>query len=146
MVIIHRRLVWRCTNCLSGAGFFVVSDCRLRLLLANMDGLKKNRDFITVCRFGKSFADRYLVMYAMKNEQDSTRIGISVSKKVGNSVVRHRVKRLIKESCRLHYGQFIPGYDLVIIARKAIKGKSYIETEGAVLHLANMHRLVRTGE
>ena len=69
------------------------------------------------------------------------RIGISVSKKVGNSVVRHRVKRLIKESCRLHEVQFKQGYDLVIIARKSAAGRSYDEIESAVLHLTGLHHI-----
>ena len=109
-----------------------------------MNGLKKNSDFSSVYHSGKSYANKYLIMYVMKNESDSVRIGISVSKKVGNSVVRHRVKRLIKESCRLHDGQFRPGYDLVIIARKTAVGKSFEEIESAVLHLAGMHH-IRTG-
>ena len=53
--------------------------------------IKKNRDFQTVYREGRSCANRYLIMYVKKAEADDIRIGISVSKKVGNSVVRHRM-------------------------------------------------------
>ena len=60
------------------------------------ESLKKNRDFQQVYKKGTSFANRYLVMYVMDNGLEINRVGISVSKKVGNSVVRHRVKRLIK--------------------------------------------------
>ena len=67
-----------------------------------MESLKKNDDFRLVYRSGKSCANRYLVMYAKPNDLGTSRIGISVSKKVGNSVVRHRIKRLVKESYRLH--------------------------------------------
>lgn len=107
----------------------------------SMFGLKKNSDFAAVYHSGKSYANKYLIMYAMKNGTDSVRIGISVSKKVGNSVVRHRVKRLIKESCRLHEVQFKQGYDLVIIARKSAAGRSYDEIESAVLHLTGLHHI-----
>lgn len=107
----------------------------------SMFGLKKNSDFVAVYHSGKSYANKYLIMYAMKNEMDSVRIGISVSKKVGNSVVRHRVKRLIRESCRLHDAQLKQGYDLVIIARKAAAGRGYDEIESAVLHLMNLHHI-----
>ena len=66
------------------------------------DSLKKNDDFRNVYKKGKSFANRYLVMYVLENHTDKNRLGISVSKKVGNSVVRHRVTRLVRESYRLH--------------------------------------------
>ena len=62
------------------------------------ESLKKNSDFQKIYREGKSYANRFLVMYAMENGRGCSRIGISVSKKVGGSVIRHRVKRLIKEA------------------------------------------------
>ena len=69
--------------------------------MKHTESLKKNRDFQNVYKKGTSFANRYLVMYVMDNGLEMNRVGISVSKKVGNSVVRHRVKRLIKEAYRL---------------------------------------------
>ena len=74
------------------------------------ESLKNNRDFQVVYKNGKSFANKYLVMYVLENGTGCNRLGISVSKKVGNSVVRHRVKRLIKESYRLHEGIFNSGF------------------------------------
>ena len=53
--------------------------------------------------------NKYLVMYVMDNQSEKNRLGISVSKKVGNSVVRHRLKRLIRESYRLHEQEFQTG-------------------------------------
>ena len=64
------------------------------------ESLKKNRDFQNVYKKGKSYANRYLVMYVLENDTDRNRLGISVSKKVGNSVIRHHVTRLIRESYR----------------------------------------------
>ena len=68
------------------------------------DSLKKNNEFQRVYRKGTSQANRYLVMYVLENHDRhmENRLGISVSKKVGNSVVRHRVTRLIRESYRLN--------------------------------------------
>ena len=60
------------------------------------ESLKKNRDFQLVYKMGTSYVNKYLVMYVRKNQLDRNRIGISVSKKVGNSVVRHRLCRLVK--------------------------------------------------
>lgn len=108
-----------------------------------MESIKNNRDFLKIYRTGKSCANRYLVMYlASAQERCTGRIGISVSKKVGNSVVRHRIKRLIKESYRLNESRFLKGYDLVIVARKDAKGKGYSEIESALLHLARLHKIL----
>ena len=75
-------------------------------------------------------------MYVLKNETEENRLGISVSKKVGNSVVRHRITRLIRESYRLNIDKFGKGYDLVVIARTTAKDRTYKEIESALLHLA----------
>ena len=104
--------------------------------------LKKNEDFQKVYSSGKSFANKYLVMYVKDNDSDRNRIGISVSKKVGNSVVRHRLKRLILESYRLHEDMFNSGLDMVIIARGTAKDKRYHEIESAVLHLGKLHGII----
>lgn len=106
------------------------------------ESLKKNRDFQKVYRHGTSYANRYLVMYVLENNSDKNRFGISVSKKVGNSVVRHRTTRLIRESYRLNEKLFQKGYDFVVIARASAKDKSYKEIESALLHLGSQHHLV----
>ena len=108
-----------------------------------MKSLKKNCDFQKVYTEGKSYANRYLVMYLLKNKSEKNRVGISVSKKVGNSVVRHRVKRLIRESYRLNNGNYTQGYDIIIIARTTVKGKSYQEVESALNHLTKLHHIRR---
>ena len=104
--------------------------------------IKKNSDFQVVYRTGKSYANKVLVMYVIRRDEQETRIGISVSKKVGNSVVRHRVTRLIRESIRLNVEKFENGYDIVIIARNTAKGRKCQEIESAVLHLGKLHNIV----
>ena len=116
------------------AGFF------LKLREKNKDmkfseSLKKNRDFQMVYYQGKSQANKYLIMYALQNAGTRNRLGISVSKKVGNSVVRHHLTRLVRESYRLNEEQFKKGYDLVVIVRPSAKEKGYHEIESALLHL-----------
>lgn len=101
-----------------------------------MESLKKNTDFRKCYAEGRSFANRHLVIYVCGNELGKNRIGISVSKKVGNSVVRHRTTRLIREVCRLHGHRFRTGNDIVFIARVRAKGIKYSEMEGSLLHLA----------
>ncbi len=107
------------------------------------ESLKKNSDFQKIYRERKSYANRYFVMYIIENGTERNRIGISVSKKVGNSVTRHRVKRLVKEAYRLHEDVFNSGLDIVVIARMSAKGISYQETESALLHLGSLHHILR---
>ena len=105
--------------------------------------LKKNLEFQHVYKNGKSKANRLLVMYVVENNTDRNRLGISVSKKVGNSVVRHRITRLIRESYRLHENIFNSGLDIVVIARNSASEISYEETESALLHLAKLHHIIK---
>ena len=106
------------------------------------NSIKKNEDFQKVYHSGKSYANKYLVMYVKKNESETGRLGISVSKKVGNSVVRHRIARLIRESYRLNVSKFHSGWDIVVVARQGAKGRNYFEINSAMLHLAKLHRIL----
>ena len=106
------------------------------------ESLKKNRDFQNVYKKGKSYANRYLVMYVLENDTDRNRLGISVSKKVGNSVIRHHVTRLIRESYRLQEDMFNSGLDIVVIARSTARDISYHETESALLHLGGLNKVI----
>ncbi len=106
------------------------------------ESLKKNHQFQFVYKNGKSYANRYLVMYVKENGLGINRIGISVSKKVGNSVVRHRVTRLIRESYRLHENIFNSGLDMVIVARPGAAAVGYEEVESALLHLSKLHQIL----
>ena len=106
------------------------------------ESLKKNQDFQKVYRNGTSKGNRYLVMYVLKNQYMKNRLGISVSKKVGNSVVRHRLTRLIRESYRLNETDFDSNLDIVVVARAAAKGKSFHEIESAFMHLAKKHYII----
>ena len=96
-----------------------------------------NRQFQAVYKGGRSFSNKYLVMYIFENNKEYNRLGISVSKKVGNSVVRHRLARLIRESYRHRQSEFNSGLDIVVIARvNANTVKKCIEIESAMMHLA----------
>ena len=106
------------------------------------EGLKNTNQFKIVYNNGKSYANRELVMYLRKNDSDTNRLGISVSKKVGNSVVRHRVTRLIRESYRLNEEKLLQGYDIVVVARANAKDKNYFDICRAFLHLAKLHRII----
>ena len=106
------------------------------------ESLKKNKDFQNVYKHGISYANKYLVMYVLDNKTSQNRLWISVSKKVGNSIVRHRLTRLIRESYRLQEDRFKCGFDIVVIARIGAKGKSYKEIDSAMLHLGHLHEII----
>ena len=101
--------------------------------------VKKNEEFKKVYQNGKSYANKYLVMYILKNDRETNRLGVSVSKKVGNSVIRHRITRLIRESYRLQENIFNSGLDIVVIARNNAADFTYPEAESALLHLWKLH-------
>ena len=110
------------------------------------ESLKKNWDFQLVYKNGTSYANRYLVMYVLKNQLNRNRIGISVSKKVGNSVVRHHLTRLIRESYRLNEEKFACGYDMIVIVRVSGKEQGFRSLESALLHLGKLHKILRSEE
>ena len=100
------------------------------------ESLKKTRDFSVVYQRGKSVANRTLVLYVLrKKDSDRNRVGISVSKKVGNSVVRHRLTRLVRASYRLHESEFDRGIDLIILVRPGAKESDFFTVERALLAL-----------
>ena len=106
------------------------------------ESLKKNYQFQTVYKTGKSYANKLFIMYVIENSTEKNRIGISVSKKVGNSIVRHRVARLVRESYRLHEKVFNSGLDIVIVARANAATATYWDVESAILHLGKLHKII----
>ena len=107
------------------------------------ESLKKNRDFQLLYKEGKSRANRYLVLYVKENGLEKNRLGVSVSKKVGNSIVRHRITRLIRESYRLHEDMFNSGLDMVVIARVSAKDRGMREIESALLHFGKLQGVLK---
>ena len=105
--------------------------------------IRKNIEFLNVYRHGKSYANKYLVMYVLSNKIDENRFGTTVSKKVGNSVVRHRITRLIRECIRLQESNILTEYDIVIVARKAAKDKKYQDIESAFLNLCKRQNILK---
>ncbi|MDD6771349.1 MAG: ribonuclease P protein component [Inconstantimicrobium porci] len=114
------------------------------------DKLRKNAQFRTVYRRGKSLSNDKLVLYVFKNRRNRdekgnlyNKVGFSISKKVGKSVVRSRVKRLMRESFRLNYEKIEEGYDFVFIARMSINDKSFFEVEKSMMNLFKKAGLIK---
>ena len=112
----------------------------------NTESLRKTADFHVVYKEGKSIADKNIVVYVRKNGLKINRLGISCSKKVGNSVVRHRFNRLIREVYRLHENIFNSGLDIVVVARTRAKEAGYFDIEKSFLTLAGKSHLKKNDE
>ena len=98
--------------------------------------LKLNHIFRRLYRSGKNAANRYLVLYCRGNGSKGNRIGITVNAKLAHAVHRNRVRRQLREIYRLHEASFVPGYDLVVVARSRAIGADYAVLEHAYLSLA----------
>ncbi len=80
--------------------------------------LRKRREFLKLSRTGRKIHSAHFVIVRGKSDCGETRMGITVSGKVGNSVVRNRIKRLLREFFRRHRGQLGASLDFLVIARK----------------------------
>ena len=82
--------------------------------------LKQKRDFQIVYQNGRSLANRYLVLYVFPRKTDKgTKVGFAAGKKLGNAVIRNRLKRMLRESYRLEQSKINPDYWLLLVARKS---------------------------
>ncbi|NLM73474.1 MAG: ribonuclease P protein component [Clostridiaceae bacterium] len=87
--------------------------------------LKKNKEFHRVYSKGKYSASAFLVVYALPNHLGTVRTGITTSKKIGNAVLRNRMRRLIRENIRMIKDQIKSGQDIVVVARKSDPAASF---------------------
>ncbi len=120
----------------------LLSEMREDLNMVFSESLKKNSDFRRVYQNGRSRANKYLVMYVMKNGTERNRLGISVSKKVGNSVVRHHLTRLIREAYRLSEHRYKKGLDIVVVVRVSAKEIDYHTMYDSLLHAAGIQGIL----
>ena len=97
----------------------------------------KSKDFKAVYAKGRSVADSSLVIYKLDTELNEKRFGYSVSKRVGNSVVRHRITRRLREICRTRLSDCQDSFDMVIIARNKAAVMSYKQLSASVFSLLN---------
>ena len=104
-------------------------------MLSPKHRLRKPADFRRVRERGRCWSNRQLVLCRCKNDLEWTRIGFSASKRIGNAVVRNRVRRLLRHAMRAHLPLIEPGWDIVVIARKGVIGADYWDLEHAAAHL-----------
>lgn len=97
--------------------------------------LKKNSNFQTVYRIGKSYSNRMMVLYVLPQKNTQRRIGFAAGKRLGNAVVRNRVKRVLREVYRLNQHLLINNVDLVLMGRQPMVKASSITAGKAFVDL-----------
>ena len=95
--------------------------------MKNTEAIKQNFEFKSLYYRGGCTVSKNIVFYYRKNKRSYNRLGLTVSKKIGNAVVRNKIKRLIRENYRLREDKIMPGVDIVIVARHSVRDKSFHE-------------------
>ena len=114
--------------------------------MTTLHKLRKNYEFKKVYAEGRYYVEKYVVMYIILNNSASNRVGFSVSKKVGNSVVRNKVKRLMKEVYRQFAGNSKQGYDMVFTARVGSGSADYSKIENNIKSILKKAKLQKSEE
>ena len=107
--------------------------------------VKREKDFKAIFKEGTSFANRKFVVYQLENQKSHFRVGLSVSKKLGNAVTRNQIKRRIRHillSVREHLAD---NFDFVVIARKGVEILDYAEMEKNLLHVLKLSKIYQEG-
>lgn len=107
--------------------------------------VKKEKDFNAIFKEGKSFANRKFVIYRLENNEQHFRVGLSVSKKLGNAVTRNQIKRRIRHILIEHKDQLVENVDFVVIARKGVEILEYAEMEKNLLHVLKLSKIYQEG-
>lgn len=105
--------------------------------------LRNNMEFKKVYKGGKNYWNRNLILYVRKNNTENSRVGYSITKKIGNSVVRNKVRRRMKEIYRLNFNNVKDGYDLIFIPKRNVVDISYKEIESAMLHILSLSKVLK---
>ena len=104
--------------------------------------VKQNSDFRRIYRRGRSAVSGGVVVYCLKNRQGMSRLGVTVSTKLGHAVVRNRVRRRFRELYRLHKPEMQPGFDVILVARGRAVRSTYQQLDETYLHLLRQAGLV----
>ncbi len=94
--------------------------------------LRRPEEFRRVWSAGRSWAHALFVLWALPNDLDHVRVGITASRKVGNAVARNRARRLLREAARHLYPHITTGWDLVLVSRSTLVTVKEPQVESAL--------------
>ena len=118
-------------------------------MLPKRHRLKHSAEIRRVYRQGQRRHHPLLILYAARAATGAaaqpSRFAISISRRVGNAVVRNRGKRLVREAIRAHLEAIEPGWDCLFVARSGLAGAAYAEVEAAVCRLLDQAALLTPG-
>ncbi|MGC8667385.1 MAG: ribonuclease P protein component [Chthonomonadales bacterium] len=104
--------------------------------------LRHNREFKRAYTRGRSYPHSLMVLYVVPGNPGVTRFGFSVSRKLGGAVIRNRIRRRLREACRALLPEVRPGFDVVIVARRAASMEGYAALRFAIRNLLAKARLL----
>ena len=107
--------------------------------------VKREKDFKAIFKEGTSFANRKFVIYRLENKQKHFRVGLSVSKRLGNAVTRNQIKRRIRHILQNARGEISEDVDFVVIARNGVEALGYAEMEKNLLHVLKLSKIYQEG-
>lgn len=111
------------------------------------NSIKKSEDFKKIYKEKNSFATKNLVMYISKNsDMERNRLGISVSHKVGNSVVRHTLMRRIRDIFRKNVGNIKKGIDIIVVLRVGSEKQEFFNLNEDFIILCKKHKIFENGK
>jgi ribonuclease P protein component len=107
--------------------------------------VRKRTEYLAIQGGGRRVVGDHYMLFARRAAEATApaRFGVTVSRKVGNAVLRNKVKRWIRESCRRMKADLPPGLDLVIVARPSAAGAGYGPTASELANLARRVRVPR---
>jgi len=108
--------------------------------------LRMNYEFARVYNKGRFVTSRTVVMHYLPRPKRDKRIGITVSRKIGGSVRRNRMKRLLREAWRLNEHMIKPGFDVVLVGRSSDPLPDFRQVSQDLLKLLNKAGLMLPGE
>lgn len=105
--------------------------------------IRKNMEFKNIYKVGKNYWNRNLILYVKNNGLNETRVGYTITKKIGNAVTRNKIRRRMKEIYRSNFHNIKDGYDLIFIAKRSIVDISFEELEGSMIHIMSIAKLLK---